>query len=64
MIIPTYSYGEDTHWGEQRDQVAAYGKSEFDSAWTRLACFEAMVGLVHIYLGFAQFVDAALAGQA
>jgi hypothetical protein len=64
MLISTYSYGEDIHWGKQRDQVAAYGKSEFDSAWTRLACFEAMVGLAHIYIGFAQLVDAALAGQA
>jgi hypothetical protein len=64
MLISTYSYGEDIHWGKQRDQVAAYGKSDFDSAWTRMACFEAMVGLAHIYLGFAQLVDAALAGQA
>jgi len=62
MLISTYSYGEDIHWGRQRDQVAAYGKSEFDSAWTRMACFEAMVGLAHIYLGFAQVVDAVLVG--
>ena len=64
MLISIYSYGEDIHWGKQRDQVAAYGKSDFDSAWTRMACFEAMVGLAHIYLGFAQLVDAALVGQA
>jgi len=63
MLISTYGYGEDIHWGKQRDQVAAYSKSEFDSAWTRMACFEAMVGLAHIYLGFAQLVDAALALQ-
>src|SRR6266571_2359044 len=48
MLISIYSYGEDIHWGKQRDQVAAYGKSDFDSAWTRMACFEAMVGLAHI----------------
>lgn len=64
MLISTYSYGEDIHWGKHWDQVAAYGKSEFDSAWTRMACFEAMVGLAHVYLGFAQLVDAALARQA
>jgi hypothetical protein len=64
MLISTYSYGEDIHWGKQRDQVATYGRSDFESAWTRMACFEAMVGLAHIYLGFAQLVDAALAGQA
>jgi hypothetical protein len=63
MLISTYSYGEDIHWGKQRGQVAAYGKSAFDSAWTRMACFEAMVGLTHIYLGFTQLVAAALAGQ-
>jgi hypothetical protein len=63
VLISTYSYGEDIHWGKQRDQLAAYSKSEFDSAWTRMACFEAMVGLAHIYLGFAQLVDAALALQ-
>jgi hypothetical protein len=62
-LISIYSYGEDIHWGNQRAQVAAYGKSEFDSAWTRMACFEAMVGLAHVYLGFAQLVDAALIGQ-
>jgi hypothetical protein len=63
ILISTYSYGEDIHWGKQRAQVAAYSKSEFDSAWARMACFEAMVGLAHIYLGFAQLVDAALAMQ-
>lgn len=63
MLISIYSYGEDIHWGKHRDQVAAYGKSAFDSAWTRMACFEAMVGLAHIYLGFAQLVEAALAGH-
>ena len=64
MLISTYSYGEDIHWGKHRDQVAAYGNSAFDSAWTRMACFEAMVDLAHIYLGFAQLVEAALARQA
>lgn len=63
MLISTYSYGEDIHWGKQREQVTAYGESEFDSAWTRMACFEAMVGLAHIYLGFAQLIDAALADR-
>lgn len=63
MLISIYSYGEDIHWGKQRNQVAAYGKSEFDSVWTRMAGFEAMVGLAHTYLGFAQLVDAALTGQ-
>ena len=62
MLISTYSYGEDIHWGRQREQVAAYGRSEFDSAWTRMACFEAMVGLAHIYLGFAQLVGSAIGG--
>jgi len=28
-----------------------------------MACFNAMVGPAHVYLGFAQIVDAALAGQ-
>ena len=60
MLISIYSYGDDIHWGRQREQVAAYGKSTFDSAWTRMACFEAMVGLAYVYLGFAQIVDAAL----
>jgi hypothetical protein len=63
MLISVYSYGDDIHWGRQREQAAAFGKSEFDSAWTRMACFEAMVGLAHLYLGFAQVVDAALAGR-
>lgn len=63
MLISVCSYGEDIHWGRQREQIAAYGKSEFDSAWTRMACFEAMVGLAHVYLGFAEIVDAVLVGN-
>jgi hypothetical protein len=64
MLISIYNYGDDIHWGQQRQQVAAWNESPFDSAWTRMACFEAMNGLAHMYLGFAQLVDAALAGQA
>jgi hypothetical protein len=63
MLISIYNYGEDIHWGEKRQQVAAWNESPFDSAWTRMACFEAMNGLAHLYLGFAQLVDAALAEQ-
>jgi hypothetical protein len=63
MLISIYNYGDDIHWGEKRQQVAAWNEFPFDSAWTRMACFEAMNGLAHIYLGFAQLVDAALAGQ-
>ena len=63
MLISIYNYGDDIHWGEKRQQVAAWDASPFDSAWTRMACFEAMAGLARIYLGFAQLVDAALAKQ-
>lgn len=63
MLISIYNYGEDIHWGEKRDQLAALDASPFDSARMRLACFNAMVGLAHVYIGFAQIVDAAFAGQ-
>jgi hypothetical protein len=63
MLISTYNYGEDIHWGEKREQVAAWDMSPFDSAWMRVACFDAMVPLAHVYLGFAQIVDAALIRQ-
>jgi hypothetical protein len=63
MLISIYNYGEDIHWGDKRDQVAAWDASPFDSAWMRMACFEAMAGLAHVYLGFAQLVDAVLTDQ-
>ena len=63
MLISIYNYGEDIHWGEKRDQLAAWDASPFDSARMRMACFNAMVGPAHVYLGFAQIVDVALAGQ-
>jgi hypothetical protein len=63
MLISIYNYGEDIHWGDKRDEVAAWNESPFDSAWMRMACFDAMVPLAHIYLGFAQIVDAALADR-
>lgn len=62
MLISTYTYGEDIHWDKKRDQVAAWDASPFDSARMRMACFNAMVGPAHVYLGFAQIVDAAFAG--
>ncbi len=63
MLISIYNYGEDIHWGEKVDQLAAWDASPFDSARMRMACFNAMVGPAHVYLGFAQIVDAALARQ-
>jgi hypothetical protein len=62
MLISIYNYGEDIHWGEKRDQLAAWDASPFDSARMRMACFNAMVGLAHVYIGFVQIIDASLAG--
>ena len=63
MLISIYNYGEDIHWGDKRDQLAAWDESPFDSTHMRMALFNAMAGPAHVYLGFAQLVDAALAGQ-
>ena len=63
MLISIYNYGEDIHWGEKRDQIATLGESPFDSTWMRMACFNAMVSLAHVYLGFAQLIDAVLTDQ-
>ena len=63
MLISIYNYGEDIHWGNKRDQLAAWDESPFDSAHMRMALFNAMAGPAHVYLGFAQIVDAALVGQ-
>ena len=60
MLISTYNYGEDIHWDKKRDQLAAWNASPFDSARMRMACFNAMVGPAHVYLGFAQIVEAVL----
>lgn len=63
MLISIYNYGDDIHWGDKHERIAAWEKSPFDSAWMRMSFFEAIVGLAHIYIGFALLVDTAF-GQA
>jgi hypothetical protein len=60
LLISIYNYGDDIHWGEQYEKIAAWGESQFDSARMRMSFFQAITGLAHIYIGFSLLVDAAL----
>jgi hypothetical protein len=62
QLISLYNYGEDIHWGRQRDDLSALGVDTFAAAWQRMNFFEGTAALAHLYLGFAQLVRAATAG--
>jgi hypothetical protein len=59
-LIGLFNYGEDIHWGDRRDELAAFNRDPFWSGWQRLYFFEAVSSLAYVYLGFSVLVEAAL----
>jgi hypothetical protein len=59
-LISVFSYGEDIHWGSQREALAAFDSDPFTGAWQRMNFFDSVAGLAHVFLGFSLLVESAL----
>ena len=60
LVISTFNYGSDIHWGKRRELLAAWQRYEVIEAAQRLVFLESTAALSFLYIGFAQLVAAAL----
>jgi len=61
QLLLTFWYGDQLHWGKNREALRALQSDPFDSATWDIAARQAALDLAHFYLGFALLVDAVLA---
>jgi hypothetical protein len=61
QLLLTFWYGDQLHWGRNREALRTLQKDPFDSAMWDIAARQAALDLAHFYLGFALLVDAVLA---
>jgi hypothetical protein len=60
-LLLTFWYGDQLHWGRNRDALRALQADPFESAMWDIAARQAALDFAHFYLGFALLVDAVLA---
>jgi hypothetical protein len=64
FLIRVYDYGDLLHWPTQTRELEILEADEFLAAFNRHSFFEAIAGLAHLYIGFAELAGAALGGEA
>jgi len=56
-LLRTFWYGDQIHWGSQRQALATLGKDRFWAAWWNMYARLAALDLAHIYIGYAVLVE-------
>jgi hypothetical protein len=52
-LLRTFWYGDQIHWGTQRETLRALATDQFWSAWWNIYARHAALDLAHFYLGYA-----------
>lgn len=55
-LLLTFWYGDQLHWGKNRDSLAAIEADPFDAAMWNISARQAALDLAHFYLGVAVLV--------
>ena len=55
-IISAFAYGDQLHWGDQREVVSRWEADQFFGPWNRMHLLEITAGLAYFYMGFAIIV--------
>lgn len=55
-IISAFAYGDQLHWGDQREVVSRWEADQFFGPWNRMHLIEITAGLAYFYMGFAIIV--------
>ncbi|WAC89710.1 hypothetical protein [Mycobacterium sp. Aquia_213] len=63
-LIRTFNYGDSLHFGDSRGQLDDLLADPFHEAYYKYAALLSIVGLSHLYFGFAVLLDRALGGVA
>jgi hypothetical protein len=59
-LLQTFWYGDQIHWGKNREALGVLQADPFDSAMWDIAAREAATDFAHFYIGFASVVQSAL----
>ncbi|ABK69428.1 hypothetical protein [Mycobacterium avium] len=63
-LIRTFNYGDSLHFGSERSQLDDLLVDPRHEAYYRYAALSSIIGLSHLYFGFAVLVDSAIGGMA
>ncbi|MGO9153849.1 hypothetical protein [Mycobacterium sp.] len=63
-LIRTFNYGDSLHFGDARDELDNLLADPFHEAYYKYSGLISIVGLSHLYFGFAVLLDRALGGVA
>jgi hypothetical protein len=63
-LIRTFNYGDSLHFGDTKGQLVDLLADEFHEAYYKYAALLSIVGLSHLYFGFAVLLGSALGGYA
>lgn len=61
-LIRTFNYGDSLHFGDAREQLDDLLADPFHEAYYKYAALLSIVGLSHLYFGFAVLLESALGG--
>lgn len=61
-LIRTFNYGDSLHFGDAKDQLDNLLADPFHESYYKYAALLSIVGLSHLYFGFAVLLDSALGG--
>jgi hypothetical protein len=56
QLISIFNYGDDLHWGDRRQEAAAWKKDAFIGSHQRMRFFTTVASLAHLYIGFREIV--------
>jgi hypothetical protein len=60
-LILTFNYGDTIHLSDEQAKLTALLEVEANAAYYKQAVFCAIMGLSHLYFGFAVLAEAAMA---
>ncbi|OBI42980.1 hypothetical protein A5708_19255 [Mycobacterium colombiense] len=63
-LIRTFNYGDSLHFGSERSQLEDLLADPRHQAYYTYAALNSIVGLSHLYFGFAVLLDSAIGGMA
>lgn len=63
-LLRTFWYGDQIHWGSQREALGALHADSFQSAWWNIHARHAALDIAHFYVGYAMLVERILEAAA
>ncbi|MEU8631435.1 hypothetical protein AB0C38_04640 [Amycolatopsis sp. NPDC048633] len=63
QLVSLYLYGDWIHWGESREDYAAFVADPVMGPMRDISALETMASLSHVYMGFASLLKSAFSGN-